>query len=92
MQNQEPKSKPEDDEEPREEGLDETTCYASSIRRWNFEPRGGEIWVCEGDHEKCESCITNSREVFAAEAIEIIEKLRRETLKLIQHNSSVRIP
>jgi hypothetical protein len=58
-------------------------CYASSIRRWNFETRGGEIWVCEGDHEKSESCITNSREVFACEAIEIIERLRSESLETI---------
>jgi hypothetical protein len=62
-------------------------CYASSIRRWNFETRGGEIWVCEGDHEKSESCITNSREVFACEAIEIIERLRSESLETIQHNT-----
>lgn len=68
--------------------LAEPTGYAPSIRRWNFTNRGGEIWVCEGDHEKCKSCTTHSREVFAAEAIKIIEDLRSENLRLSLHNVS----
>lgn len=84
--NQEPtQSKPATDGQPSGEGLQSTALFGVTV--WNFETRGGEIWVCEGDHDKSESCSTNSREVFAAEAIEIIEKLRRETLKFILHNN-----
>ncbi len=60
--------------------------YAAYIRRWNFSTHGNEIWVCEGEHEKCESCCNNEREVMAAEAVRIIESLRAEVLRLSQHN------
>lgn len=64
------------------QGLPAPDCYAESIRRWTFETRGGEVWVCEGLHEKCESCEANSREVFAKELVEIIDALRADGLRM----------
>lgn len=74
--------------EPSAPALSVVAGYASSIRRWNFSTHGSEIWVCEGDHEKCESCCNHEREVVAAEAVRIIEELRSECLRLSQHNNA----
>lgn len=43
-------------------------------RRWTFENRGGEIWVCKGDHKKCSPC--DFEELSAAATIKLIEELR----------------
>jgi hypothetical protein len=74
------------------QGLPAPFCYAESIRRWTFETRGGEVWVCEGLHEKCELCEANSREVFAKELVEIIDALRADGLRMFYSKPNTLLP
>lgn len=57
-------------------GLSSTGLFC---RRWNFENRGGEIWVCKDEHDKGQPC--EYEEMFAADALKLIEELRAIILK-----------
>jgi len=43
------------------------------MKRWNFETRGGEVWVCDGEHEKYSPC--DYREMGSKEIVDTIRKL-----------------
>ncbi len=54
-----------------------TDCFC---RKWNFQNRGGEIWVCKDEHEKGQPC--EHHELFSGEVIQIIERLRSDVFNL----------